>query len=79
MLWRSDTIPPSVVPASALFYATPISGSPFDVSDLPPEDVYEEVCTTVCCLIRTGTPCEWLLKVVHMVMRVIRVSIRACV
>lgn len=48
MMWGSDSIPPSVVPASALYYATPIAGSPFDATmlreddDFPHTDVYRE-------------------------------------
>ena len=31
-MWSSRSIPPSVIPSWALFYATPIAGSPFDVT-----------------------------------------------
>eukprot|EP00904_Undaria_pinnatifida_P006798 jgi/Undpi1/3248/HiC_scaffold_15.g06622.m1 len=30
MMWKSDTVAPSLIPASALFYAAPMSGSPFN-------------------------------------------------
>lgn len=48
MMWRSQSIPPSVVPPSALYYATPIAGPPFDATMLPQDnnfphtDVYRE-------------------------------------
>ncbi|CAM9117434.1 unnamed protein product, partial [Laminaria digitata] len=35
MVWKSDSVPPSVVPASALYYATPAANSPFNVTNLP--------------------------------------------
>ena len=38
MMWTSRSIPPSVIPSWALFYATPIAGSPLDVTVSPRED-----------------------------------------
>eukprot|EP00904_Undaria_pinnatifida_P006784 jgi/Undpi1/3235/HiC_scaffold_15.g06609.m1 len=35
MMWKSRTVAPSLIPASALFYATPISGSPFNTTVVP--------------------------------------------
>ena len=48
MMWASRSILPSLVPASALHYATPISGSPIDATilsqgdDFPSTDVHTE-------------------------------------
>ena len=38
MMWTSRSITPSVIPSWALFYATPIAGSPLDVTVSPRED-----------------------------------------
>lgn len=35
LMWSSYSTAPAVIPASALFYATPISGSPFNVDVVP--------------------------------------------
>lgn len=37
MMWASASVPPSVIPSSAWYYATPIAGSPFDINVLPRE------------------------------------------
>lgn len=39
-MWSSYSTAPSVIPASALFYATPISGSPYNVSVVPGAAAY---------------------------------------
>lgn len=38
--WSSYSTAPAVIPASALFYATPISGSPYNVSVVPGAAAY---------------------------------------
>lgn len=40
LMWSSFSTAPAVVPASALFYATPISGSPYNVSIVPGAAAY---------------------------------------
>lgn len=39
-MWSSYSIAPAVVPESALFYTTPISGSPFNISVVPGAAAY---------------------------------------
>lgn len=39
-MWSSYSIAPSVIPESALFYTTPISGSPFKISVVPGAAAY---------------------------------------
>lgn len=39
-MWSSFSTAPAVIPASALFYATPISGSPYNVSIVPGAAAY---------------------------------------
>ena len=36
MMRQSGSVPPSLVPASALFYATPIAGSPINTTTVLP-------------------------------------------
>lgn len=38
--WSSYSTAPSVIPASALFYTTPISGSPYNISVVPGAAAY---------------------------------------
>lgn len=40
LMWSSFSTAPAVVPASALFYATHISGSPYNVSIVPGAAAY---------------------------------------
>lgn len=40
LMWSSYSTPPMIIPASALFYATPISGSPYDISVVPGAATY---------------------------------------
>ncbi|CAM9356761.1 unnamed protein product, partial [Laminaria digitata] len=40
LMWSSFSTAPAVIPASALFYATPISGSPYNVSIVPGAAAY---------------------------------------
>lgn len=35
LMWSSYSTAPAAIPSSALFYATPISGSPYDISVVP--------------------------------------------
>lgn len=39
-MWSSYSTAPSIIPASALFYATPISGSPYSISVVPGAAAY---------------------------------------
>lgn len=39
-MWSSYSTAPEVVPASSLFYATPISGSPYNISVVPGAAAY---------------------------------------
>ena len=46
-MWKSDTVAPSLIPASSLFYATPISGSPFNTTVDPRGDNIQDTDTAV--------------------------------
>lgn len=40
LMWSSYSTAPAVIPASALFYSTPISGSPYNISVVPGAAAY---------------------------------------
>lgn len=40
LMWSSYSTAPEIIPASALFYTTPISGSPYDISVVPGAAAY---------------------------------------
>lgn len=39
-MWSSYSTAPQIIPASTLFYAIPISGSPYDISVVPGAAAY---------------------------------------